>query len=44
MTITMEEDQILVSESGETLCWIRESISDKTATLSLGGYCLCVFG
>ena len=37
MTITMEENQSLVSENGETLCGIRESISDKTATLSLVG-------
>ena len=36
-TLDMDENQLTVSENGELLCWIREDISEKTATLFLGG-------
>lgn len=36
-TQKMQENQITLFENEEKLCWIREDISEKTATLFLGG-------
>ena len=36
-TTEMKEDQMILTENGETLCWLKETLSQGHALVELGG-------
>ena len=36
-TTEMKEDQIILKENGETLCWLKETLSQDSVLVELGG-------
>lgn len=36
-TTEMKEDQIILKENGETLCWLKETLSQDCVLVELGG-------
>ena len=36
-TTEMKEDQIILKENGETLCWMKETLSEDSVLVELGG-------
>lgn len=37
ITTEMKEDQVILKENGETLCWMKENLSQDMALVELGG-------
>ncbi len=37
ITTEMKEDQIILKENGETLCWLKETLSEDNVLVELGG-------
>lgn len=36
-TVEMKEDQLLLKENGETLCWLRETVAEDHVFVEMGG-------